>query len=137
MYDSKVLLRGGRAMGPEGHRKVQVFTSEIVEEARVLLTQKTAEPVPQPHSFMMGAVIRTLLPLLVELRRKGYSLTMLTRLLAEKAIKISPTALSGYMARLSGPIEETPVRPRRERPQPSTNSSQPHRTFAMKPDSPL
>jgi hypothetical protein len=123
-------------MGTEVHRKVQVFSSEIVEEARVLLTQKTAEPVPQPGSFMMGAVIRTLFPLLVELRRKGYFLTMLTHLLAEKGIKISPTALSGYMAKLSGPIEETPVRLRREKPQPSTNSSQPHRTFAMKPDSP-
>ena len=124
-------------MGTAGPRKAQVFSSEIVEEARVLLTQKTAEPVPQPGSFMMGAVIRTLLPLLAELRRKGYSLTMLTHLLAEKGIKISPTALSGYMAKLSGPIEETPVRPRRERAQASTNSSQPHRTFAMKPDSPL
>ena len=67
-------------MGTEGHRKVQVFSSEIVEDARTLLTQRTTEPVPQPSSFMMGAVIRTLLPLLVELRRKGYSLTMLTHL---------------------------------------------------------
>ena len=67
-------------MGTAGHRKVQVFSSEIVEDARMLLTQKTSEPVPQPDSFMMGAVIRTLLPLLVELRRKGYSLTMLAHL---------------------------------------------------------
>jgi hypothetical protein len=41
-------------MGTAGHRKVQVFTSEIVEEARLLLTQKTSELVPQPGSFMMG-----------------------------------------------------------------------------------
>jgi hypothetical protein len=98
------------------------------------LTQKTSEPVPQPGSFMMGAVIRTLLPLLVELRRKGYSLTMLTHLLAEKGIKISPTALSGYMAKLSGPVEEAQVRARRERPQTSTSSSQTRGTFVMKPD---
>ena len=125
-------------MGTEGHRKVQVFSSEIVEDARTLLTQKTTEPVPQPHSFMMGAVIRTLLPLLVELRRKGYSLTMLTHLLEEKGIKISPTALSGYMAKLSGPAEEAPVRgTRRERPQTSTSASQTRGTFAMKPDTPL
>ena len=97
-------------MGTEGHRRVQVFSSEIVEDARMLLTQKTSEPVPQPGSFMMGAVIRTLLPLLVELRRKGYSLTMLTHLLGEKGIKITPTALSEYMAKLSGPVEESPVR---------------------------
>ena len=41
-------------MGTEVHRKVRVFSSEIVEDARMLLTQKTSEPVPQPHSFMMG-----------------------------------------------------------------------------------
>jgi hypothetical protein len=86
---------------------------------------------------MMGAVIRTLLPLLVELRRKGYSLTMLTHLLGEKGIKISPTALSGYMAKLSGPVEGGPVRARRERPQSSTSASQTRGTFAMKPDTPL
>ena len=124
-------------MGTEGHRKVQVFSSEIVEDARMLLTQKTSEPVPQPASFMMGAVIRTLLPLLVELRRKGYSLTMLTQLLGEKGIQISPTALSGYMAKLSGPIEEAPVRARREGPQSSTSASQTRGTFAMKPDTVL
>jgi hypothetical protein len=83
---------------------------------------------------MMGAVIRTLLPLLVELRRKGYSLTMLTLLLAEKGIKITPTALSGYMAKLSGPVEEAPERARRERSQTSTSSSQTSRTFVIKPD---
>jgi hypothetical protein len=121
-------------MGTAGHRKVQVFSSEIVEDARLLLTQKTSEPVPQPASFMMGAVIRTLLPLLAELRRKGYSLTMLTHLLGEKGIKISPTAFSGYMAKLSGPVEEAPVRARRERSQTSTSSSQTRRTFVMKPD---
>ena len=122
-------------MGTEGCRKVQVFSSEIVENARMLLTQKVTEPVPQPGSFMMGAVIRTLLPLLVELRRKGYSLTMLTHLLAEKGIKISPTALSGYMAKLSGPVEESPVRgARRERTQSSTSASHTRGTFVMKPD---
>ena len=121
-------------MGTEGRRKVQVFSSEIVEDARMLLTQKTSEPVPQPGSFMMGAVVRTLLPLLVELRRKGYSLTMLTHLLAEKGIKISPTALSGYMAKLSGPVEEDSVMAWRERPQSSTSSSHTRRTFVIKPD---
>jgi hypothetical protein len=124
-------------MGTAGPRKVQVFSPEMVEEARTLLTQKTREPVPQPGSFMMGAVIRTLLPLLVELRRKGYSLTMLTHLLAEKGIKISPTALSGYMAKLSGAVEEAPVRARRERPQTPTGASQTRGTFVMKPDVPL
>jgi hypothetical protein len=70
----------------------------------------------------------------MELRRKGYSLAMLTLLLAEKGIKISPTALSGYMAKLSGPPEENPVRARRERPQTSTSSSHTRGAFVMKPD---
>ena len=124
-------------MGTEGHRRVQVFSSEIVEDARMLLTQKTSEPVPQPASFLMGAVIRTLLPLLVELRRKGYSLNMLTHVLEEKGVRISSTALSGYMAKLSGPVEEASVRARRERPQTSPSSSHTRGTFVMKPDVPL
>ena len=122
-------------MGTEGRRKVQVFSSEIVEEARMLLTQKTTEPAPQPSSFMMGAVIRTLLPLLAELRRKGYSLNMLTHLLEEKGIRISPTALSGYMAKFARPAEDAPVRgARRERTQTSTSASQMRGHFVMKPD---
>ena len=124
-------------MGTEGHRRVQVFSSEIVEDARMLLTQKTSEPVPQPASFLMGAVIRTLLPLLVELRRKGYSLNMLAHVLEEKGVRISSTALSGYMAKLSGPVEEASVRARRERPQTSPSSSHTRGTFVMKPDVPL
>ena len=71
-------------MGTAGSRKLQVYSSDVVEELRGLLTQKATEPVPQPDSFMIGAVIRTLLPLLVELRRKGYSLTMLTHVLEEE-----------------------------------------------------
>ena len=124
-------------MGTEGHRRVQVFSSEIVEDARMLLTQKTSEPVPQPGSLMMGAVIRTLLPLLVELRRKGYSLNMLAHVMEEKGVRISSTALSGYMAKLSGPVEEASVRARRERPQTSPSSSHTRGTFVMKPDVPL
>ena len=125
-------------MGTEGRRKVQVFSSEIVEELRMLLTQKATEPVPQPDSFMIGAVIRTLLPLLVELRRKGYSLNMLAHVLEEKGVRISSTALSGYMAKLSGPVEESPVRgARRERTQTSTSASQTRGQLAMKPDTPL
>ena len=88
-------------MGTADRRKVQVFSLDVVEKLRTLLTQKTAEPVPQPDSFLMGAVIRTLLPLLVELRRKGYSLNMLAHVLEEKGVRISSTALSGYMAKLS------------------------------------
>ena len=122
-------------MGTEGHRRMQVFSSEIVEDARMLLTQKTSEPVPQPDSLMIGAVIRTLLPLLVELRKKGYSLNMLAHVLEEKGVRISSTALSGYMAKLSGPVEEPPVRGARNgRSYPSTHASETRRQFAMKAD---
>ena len=122
-------------MGTEGHRKVQVFSLDVVEKLRTLLTQKATEPVPQSDSFMIGAVIRALLPLLVELRRKGYSLNMLTHVLKEKGVRISSTALSGYMAKLSGPVEESPVRgARRERTQTSTSASQTRGQLAMKPD---
>ena len=116
---------------------MQVFSLDVVEKLRTLLTQKTTEPVPQPDSLMMGAVIRTLLPLLVELRRKGYSLNMLAHVLEEKGVRISSTALSGYMAKLSGPVEEASVRARRERPQASTSSSQTRGHFTMKPNTPL
>jgi hypothetical protein len=122
-------------METEGRRKVQVFSSEVVEEARVLLTQKTTEPVPQPGSFMMGAVIRTLLPLLVELRRKGYSLNMLVQVLEQKGVRISSTALSGYLVKFARPVEDAPMRGvRRERTQTSTSASQTRGHFAMKPD---
>jgi hypothetical protein len=122
-------------MGTAGRHKVQVFSSDVVEEARVLLTQKTTEPVPQPGSFMMGAVIRTLLPLLVELRRKGYSLNMLVQVLEQKGVRISSTALSGYLVKFARPVEDAPVRgTRRERVQTSTSVSQTRGHFVMKPD---
>ena len=125
-------------MGTAGHCKVQVFSSDVVEELRTLLTQKTTEPVPQPDSFMIGAVIRTLLPLLVELRRKGYSLNMLVQVLQQKGVRISSTALSGYLVKFARPVEDAPMRgARRESTQSSTSASQPRGHFVMKPDVPL
>jgi hypothetical protein len=122
-------------MGTADRRKVQVFSLDVVEKLRTLLTQKTTEPVPQPDSLMIGAVIRTLLPLLVELRRKGYSLNMLAHVLEEKGVRISSTTLSGYMAKLSGLVEEPSIRgARRERTQGSTSASQTRGQLAMKPD---
>ena len=122
-------------MGTPGRHKVQVFSSDVVEELRTLLTQKTTEPVPQPHSFMMGAVIRTLLPLLVELRRKGYSLNMLVQVLEQKGVRISSTALSGYLVKFARTVEDAPMRgARRERVQTSTSVSQTRGHFVMKPD---
>jgi hypothetical protein len=102
-------------MGTASSRKLQVYSSDVVEELRTLLTQKATEPAPQPASIMIGAVIRALLPLLVELRRKGYSLNMLAHVLEEKGVRISSTALSGYMAKLSGPVEDAQVSGARKR----------------------
>ena len=122
-------------MGTAGRHKVQVISSDVVEELRTLLTQKTTEPVPQPDSFMIGAVIQALLPLLVELRRKGYSLNMLVQVLEQKGVRISSTALSGYLAKFARPVEDAPARgARRERTQTSTSASQARGHFAMKPD---
>lgn len=102
-------------MGTADRRKVQVFSSDVVEELRTLLAQKTTEPVPQPDSFMIGAVIQTLLPLLVELRRKGYSLNMLAQVLEQKGVRISSTALSGYLVKFARPVEDAPMRGYAER----------------------
>ena len=102
-------------MGTASSRKLQVYSSDVVEELRTLLTQKATEPAPQPASIMIGAVIRALLPLLVELRRKGYSLNMLAHVLEEKVVRISSTALSVYMAKLSGPVEDAQVSGARKR----------------------
>ena len=102
-------------MGTAGSRKLQVYSSDVVEELRTLLTQKAREPVPQPDSLMVGAVIRTLLPLLVELRRKGYSLNMLAHVLEEKGVRISSTALSGYLAKFARPVEDAQVSGARKR----------------------
>ena len=122
-------------MGTAGRHKVQVISSDVVEELRTLLTQKTNEPVPQPDSFMIGAVIQALLPLLVELRRKGYSLNMLVQVLEQKGVRISSTALSGYLVKFARPVEDAPMRgARRERTQTSTSASQTRGHFAMKPD---
>jgi hypothetical protein len=125
-------------MGTAGRHKVQVFSSDVVEDLRSLLAQKTTEPVPQPDSFMIGAVIQTLLPLLVELRRKGYSLNMLAQVLEQKGVRISSTALSGYLVKFARPVEGASMRgAHRERAQSSTSASQPRGHFAMKSDVPL
>jgi hypothetical protein len=122
-------------MGTANRRKVQIFSSDVVEELRTMLTQKTTEPVPQPDSLMIGAVIRTLLPLLVELRRKGYSLNMLAHVLEEKGVRISSTALSGYLVKFARPVEDEPISgARRERAQGSTTATQTRGHFVMKPD---
>ena len=84
-------------MGTASSRKLQVYSSDVVEELRTLLTQKATEPAPQPASIMIGA------------------LNMLAHVLEEKGVRISSTALSGYMAKLSGPVEDAQVSGARKR----------------------
>jgi len=84
---------------------------------------------------MIGAVIQALLPLLVELRRKGHSLNMLAHVLEEKGVRISSTALSGYLMKFTRQVEDAPVKgARRERTQTPTSASQTRGHFVMKPD---
>ena len=60
---------------------------------------------------------------------------MLAHVLEEKGVRISSTTLSGYMAKLSGLVEEPSIRgARRERTQGSTSASQTRGQLAMKPD---
>ena len=125
-------------MGTAGPRKVQVFSSEIVEDARLLLTQKTSEPAPQPASYTIGGIVRAVFPELCELRKRGYSLNMLVRIFEENGVRITATALSGYMKKLNGEAEKVSANEiRKAGTQPSTSDSQSHGHLAMKPDVPL
>ena len=116
-------------------RKVQLFTANQVAEVRSYLAQKTTEPTPQPDSCMIRDLVRAVFPELMKLRENGYSLNMLIRVLEEKGVRISSTALSGYLAKFARPVEDVPVRgARRERTQTSTSASQTRGHFVMKPD---
>ena len=63
---------------------------------------------------MTGAVIRSVFPQLCELRRKGYKLKMLVGLLEEKGIRVSASALSAYMGRMSRQVEQSSAIPVRK-----------------------
>jgi hypothetical protein len=116
-------------------RKVQLFTANQVEELRSFLAQKTTEPPPQPDSCMIREAVRAMFPELSKLRENGYSLNMLIRLLEEKGVKITATALSRYMTALGKSKGEMQTRvPRRERSQVSSSVPQARGQFAMRAD---
>ena len=92
-------------MENEARRRVQVFSSHNVEELRAFLKEKANEPVPQPTSYRMGGIVRAVFPQLSELRKRGYSLQMLVHLFEENGLRITATALSGYMKKLNGNAE--------------------------------
>lgn len=116
-------------------RKVQLFTANQVADVRSFLAQKTTEPTPQPDSCMISDLVRAVFPELMKLRENGYSLNMLIRVLEEKGVRITATALSRYMAALSKPKGEMQARgPRREKSQPSSSVPQTRGQFAMRAD---
>jgi len=125
-------------MENEGHRRVQAFSSHNVEELRAFLKEKANEPVPQPASYMIGGIVRAVFPELCELRRKGYSLNMLVRIFEKNGLRITATALSGYMKKLN---EEaggvSAIEGHKGRSQPSTRASEIREHLVIKPDVPL
>ena len=125
-------------MENEARRRVQVLSSHNVEELRAFLKEKANEPAPQPASYTIGGIVRAVLPELCELRKMGYTLNMLVRIFDENGMRITATALSGYMKKLNGEAGgASAIEVRKGRTQPSTSGSQSGRHLAMKPDVPL
>jgi len=124
-------------MDNEDRRRVQVFSSHNVEELRVFLKEKANEPVPQPASYMIGGIVRAVFPELCALRNREYSLNILVRIFEENGLRITSTALSGYMKKLSREVEGVSVRgERKKKLQPSTRPSEVRGHLAMKLDVP-
>jgi len=125
-------------MENEARRRVQVLSSHNVEELRAFLKEKANEPPPQPASYMTGGIVRAVFPELCALRKRGYTLNMLVRIFQENGLRITPTALSGYMKKLNREAGgESAIAGRKGTTQPSTSGSESHRHLAMKPDTQL
>ena len=101
-------------MENKSRRKPQRFSAGNIEKISTLLKKLQNEPAPQPEMLMTGAVIQAMFPQLCELRRKGYKLKMLVGLLEEKGIRVSESALSGYMGRMSRQVEQSSAIPVRK-----------------------
>ena len=125
-------------MENEIRRRAQVLSSHNIEEFRAFLKEKANEPAPQPALYRMGEIVRAVFPQLCLLRKRGYSLKMLVHLFEENGLKITATALSGYMKKLKMEAEgASAIEVRKGRSQPSTSGSQARGHLAMKPDVPL
>src|ERR1039457_4789383 len=88
-------------MENEARRRAQVLSSHNIEEFREFLKEKANEPAPQPASYRMGGIVQAVFPQLCLLRERGYSLKMLVHLFEENGLRITATALSGYMKKLN------------------------------------
>jgi len=78
-----------------------MLSSHDIEKFRAVLQELANKPTPQPDMFGTCGIMRKLFPELCTLRRNGYSLKMLIRLAEENGVRITPTALSGYMKKLA------------------------------------
>jgi hypothetical protein len=125
-------------MENEARRWAQVLSSHNIDEFRAFLKEKANEPVPQPASYRMGGIVRAVFPQLCLLRKRGYSLEMLVHLFEENGLRITSTALSGYMKKLKREAEgASAIEVRKGRSLPSPPGSQAHSHLARKPDIPL
>ena len=125
-------------MENEARRRVQVLSSHNVEELRAFLKEKANEPPPQPASYMTGGIVRAVFPELCALRKRGYTLNMLVRIFQENGLRITATALCGYMKKLNREADgESVTGGRKGTTQLSTSSLEARRHLAMKPDVPL
>lgn len=125
-------------MKNEARRRVQALSSHNVDELRAFLKEKANEPPQQPASYMVGGIVRAVLPELNALRKRGYTLNMLVRIFAEDGLRITATALSGYMKKLNRKAGAEPAPgDRKGTTQPTTSGSEAHRHWAMKSDVPL
>ena len=117
---------------------MQVLSSHNVDELRAFLQEKANEPPPQPASYMIGGIVRAVLPELNALRKRGYTLNMLVRIFQENGLRITPTALSGYMKKLNREAGgESAIGGRKGTTQLPASGSEARRHLVMKPDVPL
>ena len=111
-------------MENEARRRAQVLSSHNIEEFRAFLKEKANQPAPQPASYKMGVIVRALFPQLCLLRKRGYSLKMLIHLFEENGLRITATALSGYMKKLDREAEgASAIEVHKRRTQPSPPGS--------------
>jgi hypothetical protein len=111
-------------MEDEARRRAQVLSSHNIEEFRAFLKEKANEPAPQPASYRMGGIVRAVFPQLCLLRKRGYSLKMLVHLFEENGLRITATALSGYMKKLNKEAEgASAIEVRKQGTQPSPPGS--------------
>ena len=106
-------------MENEARRRAQVLSSHNIDEFRAFLKEKANEPAPQPASYRIGGIVRAVFPQLCLLRKRGYTLNMLVGLFMENGVRITATALSGYMKKLNEESEVvSTVEVRKQRTQP-------------------